>query len=84
MRLKSKEEEIKEDEKKGSWRAAAIAGREEKKKEKEEAKSEFNRVMGEAEQEEKVMKEATATEYREKHPDANNTETRRNLTTRRS
>ena len=30
--------------------------------------------MGEAEQEEKVMKEAFTTEYREKHPDANNTE----------
>ena len=68
-----KEEEIKEDEKKGR-RAAAIATREEKKKEKEEAKSEFNRVMGEAEQEEKVMKEAFTTEYREKHPDANNSE----------
>ena len=68
-----KEEEIKEDEKKGR-RAAAIATREEKKKEKEEAKSEFNRVMGEAEQEEKVMKEVFTTEYREKHPDANNSE----------
>ena len=33
--------------------------------------------MGEAEQEEKVMKEAFTTEYREKHPDANNLRFRR-------
>jgi colicin import membrane protein len=68
-----KEEEIKEDEKKGR-RAAAIATREEKKKEKEEAKSEFNRVMGEAEKEEKVEKDAFSKDYREKHPEATNSE----------
>ena len=51
-----KEEEIKEDEKRGR-RAAAIATREEKKKEREQAVEEFHRVMGQAEEEEKVEKD---------------------------
>ena len=68
-----KEEEIKEDEKKGR-RAAAIATREEKKKEREEAKEEFHRVRGEAEEEEKVGKDAFSKDYREKHPEASDSE----------
>ena len=68
-----KEEEIKEDEKRGR-RAAAIATREEKKKAKEEAKSEFHRVKGQAEQEEKVKKDIFSKEYREKYPGATNSE----------
>jgi len=68
-----KQEEIKEEEKKGR-RAAAIAIREEKKKEREEAKNEFNRVMGEAEREEKVMKDVFTKDYREKHPCATNSD----------
>ena len=68
-----KEERIKEDEKRGR-RAAAIATREEKKKELEEAVEEFHRIKGQAEEEEKVEKDEFSKEYREKHPDATNSE----------
>ena len=64
-----KEEEIKEDEKKGR-RAAAIAIREEKKKEREEVVERFHSVKGQIDEAKKVEKAVFSKEYREKHPDA--------------
>ena len=68
-----KEEEIKEDEKRGR-RAGLKSKMADMQAKREEAKGEFHRIKGELEEAEKVEKDLFSKEYREKHPDATDSE----------
>ena len=68
-----KEEDIKEDEKRG--RRVELKSKVSKMRARgKEGNEEFHRIRGEAEEEKKVEKDVFSKEYREKHPEATNSE----------